>query len=149
MSPTSATYWGISGYIIFWVLFAVAFGLFAQRVYLLIRLMRLGKPENRFDQVWRRFRNMMREVVTQRCSLKSVTRKDLAGIGHALLFWGFSFFLLSYIIFIGFAGGFGLAHVLTGNTFERVFSSVLDFAGLFVTVAIVWAAIRRYIMRPA
>ena len=31
MSPVSATYWGISGYIIFWVLFAVAFGLFAQR----------------------------------------------------------------------------------------------------------------------
>jgi Fe-S oxidoreductase len=149
MLPTSATYLGISGYIIFWVLFVVAFGLFAQRTYFLFKLMRLGKPENRFDQVWQRFKNMVREVVTQRCSLKSVTRKDLAGIGHAMLFWGFSFFLLSYIIFIGLAGGFGLASVLTGNTFERVFSSILDFAGLFVTIAIVWAAIRRYIVRPA
>jgi Fe-S oxidoreductase len=149
MLPTSATYLGISGYIIFWVLFAVAFVLFAQRTYFLFRLMRLGKPENRFDQVWQRFKNMVREVVTQRCSLKSVTRKDLAGIGHAMLFWGFSFFLLSYIIFIGLAGGFGLASVLTGNTFERVFSSILDFAGLFVTIAIVWAAVRRYIVRPA
>lgn len=149
MLPTSATYFGISGYIIFWVLFVVAFGLFVQRTYFLFRLMRLGKPENRFDQAWKRFRNMVREVVTQRCSLKSVTRKDLAGIGHAMLFWGFSFFLLSYIIFIGFAGGFGLASVLTGNTFERVFSSILDFAGLFVAIAIIWAAIRRYIVRPA
>ena len=149
MLPTSATYFGISGYIIFWVLFVIAFGLFAQRTYFLFRLIRLGKPENRFDQVWKRFKNMAREVVTQRCSLKSVTRKDLAGIGHAMLFWGFSFFLLSYIIFIGFAGGFGLASVLTGNTFERVFSSILDFAGLFVTIAIIWAAIRRYIIRPA
>jgi Fe-S oxidoreductase len=149
MLPTGATYWGISGYIIFWVLFAVAFVLFAQRMYFLFRLMRLGKPENRFDKVWQRFKNMVREVVTQRCSLKSVTRKDLAGIGHAMLFWGFSFFLLSYIIFIGFAGGFGLASVLTGNTFERVFSSTLDFAGLFVTIAIIWAAVRRYIVRPA
>ena len=149
MLPTGATYLGISGYIIFWVLFAVAFVLFAQRTYFLFRLMRLGKPENRFDQVWQRFKNMVREVVTQRCSLKSVTRKDLAGIGHAMLFWGFSFFLLSYIIFIGLAGGFGLASVLTGNTFERLFSSILDFAGLFVTIAIVWAAVRRYIVRPA
>ena len=149
MSPTSATYLGIPGYAIFWVLFLIAFGLFAQRVYFLFRLMRLGKPENRFDKMWQRFKNMVAEVVTQRCSLKSVTRKDLAGIGHAMLFWGFSLFLLSYIIFIGLAGGFGLASVLTGNTFERVFSSILDFAGLFVLVAIVWAAIRRYIVRPA
>jgi Fe-S oxidoreductase len=148
MSPVSATYWGISGYIIFWVLFAVAFGLFAQRGYFLFRLMRLGKPENRFDRIGQRIKNMLVEVVTQRCSLKSVTRKDRAGIGHAFLFWGFSFFLLSYIIFIGFAGGFGLAHVLTGNTFETVFSSILDIAGLLVAIAIVWAAVRRYIVRP-
>ena len=148
MSPVSATYWGISGYIIFWVLFAVAFGLFAQRIYFLFRLMRLGKQENRFDRMGLRIKNMLVEVVTQRCSLKSVTRKDFAGIGHALLFWGFSFFLLSYIIFIGFAGGFGLTHVLTGNTFETVFSSILDIAGLLVAIAIVWAAIRRYVVRP-
>ena len=148
MSPVSATYWGISGYIIFWVLAAVAIGFFAQRLYLLFRLMRLGKPENRFDRMGQRIKNMLVSVVTQRCTLKSVTRKDLAGIGHALLFWGFSFFLLSYIIFIGLAGGFGLASVLTGNTFETVFSSILDVAALLVIIAIVWAAIRRYIIRP-
>ena len=44
MSPVSATYWGIPGYVIFWVLFAIAFGLFSQRFYFLFRLMRLGKP---------------------------------------------------------------------------------------------------------
>jgi len=148
MSPVSATYWGISGYIIFWVLFVAAFGFFAQRAYFLFRLMHLGKPENRFDKMGQRTRNMLVQVVTQRCSLKSVKNKDFAGIGHAFLFWGFSFFFLSYIIFIGFAGGFGLASVLTGNTFERVFSSVLDIAGLMVAVAIIWAAVRRYIVRP-
>ena len=64
MLPTSATYFGVSGYIIFWVLFAVAFGLFAQRTYFLFRLMRLGKPENRFDKVWQRFKNMVRWLAT-------------------------------------------------------------------------------------
>ena len=148
MSPVSATYWGIPGYAIFWVLFAIAFGLFAQRFYFLFRLMRLGKPENRFDRIGQRIKTMLVEVVPQWCSLKTVTRKDLAGIGHALMFWGFSFFFISYIVFIGLAGGFGLASVLAGSTFETVYSSILDIVGVFVIIVMVWAAIRRYVVRP-
>jgi hypothetical protein len=53
VSPVSATYGGIPGYVIFWVLFAIAVGLFAQRAYFLFRLMRLGKQENRFDRIGR------------------------------------------------------------------------------------------------
>jgi Fe-S oxidoreductase len=148
VSPVSATYWGIPGYVIFWVLFVIAFGLFVQRAYFLFRLMRLGKQENRFDRIGRRFKTMLVEVIPQWCSLKSVTRKDLAGIGHALLFWGFSLFLISYIIFIGLAGGFGLAPVLEGTPFETVYFSILDIAAIFVIIVIIWAAIRRYVVRP-
>jgi len=150
MSPVSATYWVISGYVIFWVLFAIAIGLFAQRVYFLVRLMRLGQEENRFDSLGRRFSSMLFETIFQWCSLKSVSpsRRDLAGIGHSILFFGFSLFLLGYIIFIGFGGGFGLSPILEGGTFEIVYSSILDVAALLITVAVIWAAIRRYIMRP-
>ncbi len=148
MSPVSATYWGVPGYAIFWVLFAIASGLFAQRLYFLFRLMRVGKQENRFDRIGQRIKTMLVEVVPQWCTLKTVTRKDLAGIGHALMFWGFSFFFISYIVFIGLAGGFGLAPVLAGSTFETVYSSILDIVGVFVIIAIVWAAIRRYVVRP-
>jgi len=148
VSPVSATYWGIPGYAIFWVLFAIAAGLFAQRLYFLLRLMRLGKPENRFDRIGQRIKTMLVEVVPQWCNLKTVTRKDLAGIGHALLFWGFSLFLISYIIFIGLAGGFGISSVIERTTFEVVYFSILDIAGVLVTVALILAAIRRYILRP-
>ncbi len=148
MSPVSATYWGVSGYIIFWALFAVAFGLFVRRLSFLFRLMRQGRDENRFDNIGTRIRMMVIEVVPQWCNLKSVTRRDLAGLGHALMFWGFSFFLISYIIFIGLAGGFGLAPVIEGTAFEKVFLTVLDVAGVAVTLAILWAAVRRYIIRP-
>ena len=148
MSPVSATYWGIPGYAIFWVLFAIASGLFAQRLYFLIRLMRLGKQENRFDRIRERIKTMLVEVVPQWCTLKTVTRKDLAGIGHALLFWGFSLFLISYIIFIGLAGGFGLSPVIEHTTFEIVYSSILDIAGVLIIVVLIWAAIRRYVVRP-
>jgi Fe-S oxidoreductase len=148
MSPVSATYWGISGYVIFWVLFAIAISLFAKRLYLLFRIMRLGKQENRFDHIGQRIKTMLVQILPQWCSLRSVTRKDLAGLGHAFLFWGFSCFLISYIVFIGLAEGFGLYPVLMGNTFEIIFSTILDIAGLCVMAAMIWAAIRRYIVRP-
>ena len=90
-SPVGLSYVGIPGYVIFWVLFLVAVGFFVQRLYFLFRLMRLGGPENRYDNKLKRLKAMLFEVVPQWCNLKSVSRKDLAGIGHALLFWGFSF----------------------------------------------------------
>ncbi len=148
MSPVSATYWGMPGYVIFWVLFAIAFGLFAQRFYFLIRLMRLGKQENRFDRIGERIKTMLVEVVPQWCTLKTVTRKDLAGIGHALLFWCFSLFFISYIIFIGLAGGFGLSPVIERTPFETVYFSILDIAAVLVTVTLIVAAVRRYVIRP-
>ncbi len=148
MTPVSDIYWHISGYAIFWILFAIAFGLFAQRVYFLFRLLRLGRREERSQSLGRRIKTMLVEVFPQWCNLKTVTLQDLAGIGHSLLFWGFGLFLISYIIFIGLGGGFGLSSVLAGSTFETVYFSILDIAGLFVSAAIVWAAIRRYIIRP-
>jgi Fe-S oxidoreductase len=148
VSPVNTTYWGIPGYVIFWVLFAIAVSLFVQRAYFLFRLMRLGKPENRFDRIGLRIKTMLVEVIPQWCSLKTVTGKDLSGIGHALLFWGFSLFLISYIIFIGLAGGFGLSPVIEGTTFETVYSSILDIAAFWVIIVLIWAAIRRYVVRP-
>lgn len=148
MSPVSATYWSIPGYAIFWVLFAIAFGLFAQRFYFLFRLMRLGKKENRFDRIGERIKSMLVEVVPQWCTLKTVTRKDLAGIGHALLFWCFSLFFISYIIFIGLAGGFGLSPVIERTLFETVYFSILDIAAVLVAVTLIVAAVRRYVIRP-
>jgi Fe-S oxidoreductase len=148
VSPVSATYWSIPGYVIFWALFAIAFGLFAQRVYFLFRLMRLGKQENRFDRIGERIKTMLIEVVPQWCTLKTVTRKDLAGIGHALLFWCFSLFFISYIIFIGLAGGFGLSQAIERTPFETVYFSILDIAAVLVTVTLIVAAARRYVIRP-
>ncbi len=148
MSPVSATYWGIPGYVIFWALFALALGLFLQRIYFLYRLMRLGKRENRFDQIGKRAGGALVEIVLQRCSLKGITRQDRAGIGHALIFWSFCLVLVSYIIFIGLAGGFGLAPLITHTPFETAYSSVLDIVAVVLALVLILAAIRRYALRP-
>jgi Fe-S oxidoreductase len=150
MSPVSATYWGISGYVIFWVLFAVAIGLFSRQAYFLVRVMLLGQKENRFDRLGYRIRSTLFETVLQWCSLKNVNRsgRDLAGIGHAFLFWGFSSLLIGYILFIGLSGGLGLWDMIMGSTFEIVYSSILDLAALLVATSVIWAAIRRYVIKP-
>jgi hypothetical protein len=117
-------------------------------MFFLYRLMLLGKPENRFDRMGERIKNMLSVLIPQWCTLKSVTAKDLAGIGHAVMFWGFSFFLLSYVLLIGLGEGLGLHSFIMGGVFEKVFLSILDIAAILVMISMVWAAIRRYIVRP-
>ncbi|MFC1990969.1 (Fe-S)-binding protein [Chloroflexota bacterium] len=95
-----------------------------------------------------RIKSMLVETVAQWCSLKSLTRRDLAGVGHAFMFWGFLLFFISYVVFIGISGGFGLSVLSSGSTFEKVYSLILDVAGLAVIASVVWAVTRRYILKP-
>lgn len=148
VSIVNETYWNISGYIIFWSLFVIAFSLFVWRATLLFRLIRLGQPDKRYKRIGHRIRAVLVEVILQWGSLRRVSRKDLAGIGHALMLWGFGLFAIGYFIFIGLGGGFGLSTVLADSKFGELYLSILDVAGLFVIVAIVWAAIKRYLVKP-
>ena len=145
MSPVSATYWGIPGFIIFWVLFAVAFGVFLRRSYFLYRLLRLGKPERRLDRIRHRAISMLSVISSQWCALKTVRATDLAGLGHALMFWGFGFFLIGYVIIFGVGGGLGLS---LPPAFEALYRSILDIAAVFVIAAVIVAVIKRYIVKP-
>ena len=54
MSPVSMSYGVIPGYVIFWVIFAVAVGLFLRRIYQLWRYLSLGQKEGGFGQILRR-----------------------------------------------------------------------------------------------
>ena len=148
MSPLSGNYWGVTGFIVFWVLLAVALSLFARRLYFLYRSIRLGKPENRADKLVARAAHVLSVNITQSCTLKSVTRKDLSGIGHAMMFWGFGLFVIGYVIFTGLGAGFGLSSLFIGSTFERVYLSIMDIAALLFVVAVVMAVIKRYIIKP-
>jgi Fe-S oxidoreductase len=149
MSLVNESYFSISGYIIFWVLFAIAFGFFAQRIFLLVRLILLGKKEDRFDRIIYRFTSSLGITLSQWCNLRSVNRKDWAGIGHSFMFWAFCLFLLDYLIFIGLGAGFGLSGFIVNTGFERIFSAILDIAALVIIITLIWAAVRRYILKPA
>ena len=63
-------------------------------------LVRQGRSVARFDRPWERLKGAMIIVLGQRRVLQRVPQRDWAGIGHALIFWGFLSFSLSYLIFI-------------------------------------------------
>ncbi|MBW1779133.1 MAG: (Fe-S)-binding protein [Deltaproteobacteria bacterium] len=138
-----------SGKIFLLLLIAVTAYAFVQRARLLIRLLKLGKEEDRFDNPWARLRYAMGQVLLQRCVLKNVTRKDRSGLGHMLIFYGFCLFVISYGFHI--TEGFydKLSPALFGEGFNNFFFFLLDAAGLIVLFALGWAAVRRYLIRPA
>jgi Fe-S oxidoreductase len=140
------TPFGTSGYILFWGLFVAAFGFFINRIILLIRLLRLGRPEP-WNPGWTT--GITGKVLLQLCNLRRVKWSDLAGFGHALLFWGFGLFFISYILFLGTGAGFGLWGRVEGTSAWTVTASILDIAGICVILAVIWAAVRRFIVRPA
>lgn len=126
----------------------VTLSLFALRAKFLISLLRLGKDEDRFDRPFSRMRYFLGHVLFQRCVSKNVTKKDWSGFGHMLIFYGFCAFAISYCFHL--AEGFYAkwSPSLFGPVFNNVFFAVLDTVGLIVIAALIWAAIRRYIIKP-
>ena len=137
-----------SGKIFLLLLIGVTLYIFGRRAHFLIRLLKLGKPENRSDHLGKRLKSTLSQVLAERCTLKNVSKGDYAGIGHLLLFYGFSLFLISYVFHI--AEGFykKLSPAIFGAAFNNLFFLSLDIAGLIVIAVIIWAAIRRYIIKP-
>jgi len=130
------------------LLIGVTLYLFSQRAHFLIRLLQLGKPENRFDHLGKRLTYALGQVLTERCTLKNVSKGDYAGIGHMLLFYGFSLFLISYVFHMAEGIYEKLSPAIFGVVFNNLFFLFLDIAGLIVITVIIWAAIRRYIIKP-
>ncbi len=148
MSPLSITYWGIPGYAIFWVLTVAAFGLFFYRISRLIRYMFLGQQERGFGHLLRRALKTAAITAGQWCQLKGITFKDRAGIGHAILAWGFSVFVVFYMVFIIIGAGFGLSETLEHGAFFYYYTWIMDIIAPVVVLVILWAIVRRYIIRP-
>ena len=126
MSPLEATYLGISGYVFFWVLTVFAFGLFAYRISKLIRYMFLGQKEKSFGKLLRRGLTTTIITLGQWCQLKGITLKDKAGIGHVILAWGFTVFVVFYVTFIIIGAGFGLSESLGNSALFLRYSWIMD-----------------------
>jgi len=133
-----------------YLLAALAFALsgyvFYRRVFGLIAL---GKPDMRWDRPWTRLAGAVKIVLGQRKVIQSFSLRDRAGLGHALIFWGFLSFFTSYALFI-FADSLvpDLSVLLLGEGFVRAFTIYIDVAGVAVLASLVWAVFRRWLAKP-
>lgn len=148
MFPGEEIYWFVPGYAIIWLLFFLSLSLASYRLFYLFRLLRLGRKENRFNHPFKRLILTLKHVFLQICSLRSVSLKDWAGIGHTIIFWGFIICVLGYIISIFIAEGMGLRWILGVRAFSFYFAYLWDIFSILVALAIIWAFIRRYIIAP-
>ena len=149
MTATSITYLGVPGYALFWGITALAAVLFLRKIFQLVRYMFLGQKEQGFRHKVGRVGFTLWVTLTQWCQLKNLTRNDRASIGHALMFWGFAFFVVFYFLFIILGAGFGLSDSLEHTTFFFYYAWIMDIMAVFVMVGAGWGIIRRYVVKPS
>ncbi len=140
-----------------YVLTAIVLGVAGYAVYYRVfRLVLQGTSTARFDRPLTRLVGATAIVLGQRKVLQRVGRTDprsrridLAGIGHAAIFWGFLSFSLSYLIFIfGGAIWHPLGETILTKSGVMVYSIYLDILAVVVLAALIWALFRRWIAQP-
>src|SRR6266699_3587295 len=132
---------GVAGTIIFVVLFLAALALFIVRVGKLITLLIKARPEDRTDHIDDRIGEFFLVVLGQ----SGVLRDPLPGIAHFFTFWGFIIIQVGLLILM--LGAFNLSLPLIGDS--HVFAAILDIFILLVTIALLFFAYRRAVLRPS
>lgn len=130
--------------VILLVIFIAVLIVFGFILRFLLRMLRLGKPENRFDRWGKRLNSVIVFVGGQ---VKVLAQP--AGIGHFLIFWGFIFITLGTIEHI-------LGTIFPGFAYDRIFGHLVaavllflqDIFGILVIGAVIVAAFRRFIVKP-
>jgi Fe-S oxidoreductase len=129
--------------IIFTTVLVGALGAFGYSLRRMIALISIGKPENRLDQLWERFKKMMTIALGQ----TKLFREPIAGLMHAFIFWGFLVLLSSVLEAIGEGLFPGFSFRFIGPLYQPLVFCQDLFAGL-VIVGVCIALFRRLILRP-
>jgi Fe-S oxidoreductase/nitrate reductase gamma subunit len=133
----------LAGRLIFLAVVVVSFALFFLRAYRLYGLIRLGRPEARFDRIPRRIWLVLTHVLGQR----KLFKRFWPGLGHALVFWGFLVLTLGTIQLMleGLLPGVRIPVVGT----SPLYVTVQDIFAFAVLVSVVGFAYRRAVIKPA
>jgi Fe-S oxidoreductase len=138
-APTILPTGNVFGAILFGVVLLGAWTAFGLRIRRLVRLLRLGQPENRLDHLDERIGFFLKGVLGQ----SGVLRNPIPGLAHFFTFWGFIILQLDALNL--WANGFNFSLPVVS---APAFAVIVDiFLGL-VTVALIVFAYRRLIQRP-
>jgi Fe-S oxidoreductase len=128
--------------IAFLIIFIGAGIFFATNVKRLIDWLKLGKEDNRFDNVGARIKQTLIVAIGQ----KKILRDKKAGPIHAGIFWGFLILLFSAANSV--LTGFGIVNIF--NYLGPVYSVITILTDIFIAliiIAVIGALYRRYIMK--
>lgn len=124
--------------IIMAILIIAAFGFFFYNIYNLVKILRLGKYEPRFDNIGERIKRVLIYVFGQK---RLVTNYKFAGIEHFMIFWGFVIITIGTIEIL--IGGVFPGFKLIPGPAHKVYEFVLDIVQTLVVVAIIMGIINR------
>jgi Fe-S oxidoreductase/nitrate reductase gamma subunit len=144
MELTRETFGNISSpaKIVFYLVSAIAMGIFVFGLYRQARLWRIGRRSAGMPNLKRAVSGFVWEVLGQR----RVLGHGLASVGHILLFWGFNILLVGTLLLM-------LEHIVAQiswslhfhyGIYYAVFEVVLDTAGLVLMVGCMLMAYRRW-----
>ncbi|MFA5316483.1 MAG: heterodisulfide reductase-related iron-sulfur binding cluster [Dehalococcoidales bacterium] len=125
--------------VLFSAVFVIAIGFFAWSCYRRFGLLRLGRPDNRFDRPGRRILNAIYFAIMQR---RVVSRPF--GVNHAVLFWCFLILLIANAEFL--LGGIFPDYISLSRLplgVHQALAMIFDIVSLLVLFAVVAAIIRR------
>lgn len=127
---------------IFSIVLLVAIVIFYFSLKKLYKGLLIGKPENRFNKILERLKNVLVVALAQ----SKLFREPVAGLMHAFIFWGFCALLIVVIesIIQGFYPYFSfnfLGYFYSAITFTQ------DLFGLLVVTGVLIAVFRRFILK--
>jgi len=129
--------------VIFVLVLIGAFSFFGWNVRRLISYLRLGKKENRFDQVGTRVVNTLKIALGQ----SKILREPVAGILHVLIFWGFLVLLAAVVESIGEGILPGFSFSFLGPLYPPLIF-LEDIFGALVVLSVVISVFRRLVTPP-
>src|SRR3989440_12542553 len=124
------------------VVLAAAVGLFARRGLQLLAMLRLGKPEKRWDSIGARIGRELRVVWGQ----QKLLQWPFPGIMHAFIFWGFVILFTTIVEAFGSAYAPSFALPLVGHW--GPLAALQDTFAVLVLVGIAMAFYIRKVLRP-
>jgi Fe-S oxidoreductase len=129
--------------IIFVIILLAALGIFWFSLKRMISFISLGKPEHRFDHIGKRLKKTLQVAVGQ----SKLFREPVAGLMHALIFWGFCVLLTTILEAIGEGIYPEFSFRFLGSLYKPLVFCQELFAGL-VIIGVTIALFRRYVSRP-
>lgn len=138
---TRQLYWNIEGHYLIYPLFLIAMVFFVYGVYQRYQLWKLGKPENR----WQDIPAGIKDILVYGFGHKRILKEKYPGWMHFFIFWGFV--LLAFattIVALQADAGLNIYH---GGLYLFIKVSANLF-GLLALLGILMAVWRRYVTRP-